>query len=168
MAGADEWDRIWAPHRKQYLADEAGAFTDETCPFCRSQETDDVSGLIVHRGSSAYVIMNKYPYASGHVMVCTTRHVALYDDLTAQERDEVASLTQQAMRVLRRAARCAGFNIGMNQGAISGAGIAAHLHQHVVPRWGGDTNFMPVIGGTKVIPQLLEDSRALLAEAWKA
>ena len=167
MAGADGWDRIWAPHRKQYLVDEAGAYTDETCPFCRAQDVPDPTGLIVHRGQSAFVIMNKYPYASGHLMVCTTRHVSLYDELGEVERDEVAALTQQAMRVLRNIAGCAGFNIGMNQGAVAGAGVAGHLHQHVVPRWAGDSNFMPIVAGTRVMPELIEQTRDLLSAAWQ-
>lgn len=168
MAGADAWDRIWAPHRKSYLESEAGTFTDEACPFCEAPKDDDARGLIVARGDMAYVVMNKYPYASGHVLVCTYRHVAGYDELSRGESDEVAALTQQAMRVLRAVSRCAGFNIGMNQGAAAGAGIAGHLHQHVVPRWAGDSNFMPIVGGTRVMPALIEDTRQLLSEAWRA
>ena len=136
------------------------------CPFCAAPLRDDAAGLIVHRGSAAYVVMNLYPYNAGHVLICPYRHVADYTDLTDDERDEVAVLTQQAMRVLREASGAHGFNIGMNQGSLAGAGIAAHLHQHVVPRWGGDTNFMPVVGQTKVMPQLLEQTRQMLAEGW--
>ncbi len=136
------------------------------CPFCVAPGLDDASGLIVHRGEQAYVVMNLYPYNAGHVLVCPYRHVADYTDLTDAERDEVSTLTQHAMRVIRSVSGAHGFNIGMNQGSQAGAGIAAHLHQHVVPRWGGDTNFMPIVGQTKVMPQLLEDTRALFAEAW--
>jgi ATP adenylyltransferase len=114
-----------------------------------------------------YVVLNLYPYNSGHVMVCPYRHVADYTDLSDSEVAELGAFTQKAMRVIRTVSGAQGFNIGMNQGSISGAGIAGHLHQHIVPRWGGDTNFMPIIGGTKVIPQLLEDTRQLLAQEWE-
>jgi ATP adenylyltransferase len=126
----------------------------------------DEDGLIVHRGDTAYVVLNLYPYNSGHLMAVPYRHVADYPDLTAEETVEVATLTQHSMRALRRASGAQGFNLGMNQGHVAGAGIAEHLHQHVVPRWGGDTNFMPVIGHTKVLPQLLRDTRELVADAW--
>jgi len=125
-------------------------------------------GLVVARGKTAYVVMNLYPYNSGHLLVCPYRHVADYTEVDAEEAAEIASLTQRAMTVLRSVSRAQGFNIGMNQGKVGGAGIAGHLHQHVVPRWGGDTNFMPVIGHTKPMPQLLEETRRLLAEAWDA
>ncbi len=136
------------------------------CPFCVAPLQTDAEGLVVVRGEHAYVVMNLYPYNAGHVLVCPYRHVADYTDLTVPERDEIAVQTQQAMRVIREVSGAHGFNIGMNQGALAGAGIAAHLHQHVVPRWGGDTNFMPVVGATKVMPQLLEETRSLFAEAW--
>lgn len=138
----------------------------EECPFCAVTAYADEAGLIVHRGEHAYVVMNLYPYNTGHVLVCPYRHIPDYTDVTRAERDEIADLTQTAMRVIRTVSGAQGFNIGMNQGSIAGAGIAAHLHQHVVPRWGGDTNFMPVVGGTKVMPQLLEETRTLYAEAW--
>jgi ATP adenylyltransferase len=99
-------------------------------------------------------------------MVCPYRHVADYTDLTDQETAELARHTKLAMTALRAASGAQGFNIGMNMGAVAGAGIAAHLHQHIVPRWGGDTNFMPVVGQTRVLPQLLADTRAMLAQAW--
>lgn len=151
-----------------YLRGEGRPVTaDEAdCPFCAAPALSNEAGLIVHRGHHAYVVMNLYPYNAGHVLVCPYRHVADYTDLTVEERDEIASMTQDAMRVIRQVSGAHGFNIGMNQGGIAGAGIAAHLHQHVVPRWGGDTNFMPVVGQTKVMPQLLEATRALFEEAW--
>ena len=139
---------------------------EHDCPFCAAPVMDDAAGLIVHRGVHAYVVMNLYPYNAGHVLVCPYRHVADYTDLTLVEREEIAQQTQDAMRVIRAVSGAQGFNIGMNQGGIAGAGIAAHLHQHVVPRWGGDTNFMPVVGQTKVMPELLEETRRLFAEAW--
>jgi ATP adenylyltransferase len=121
---------------------------------------------MVHRGAVAYAVLNLYPYSPGHLMVCPYRHVADYTELTDAETDEVARLTQQAMRVIRSVSLAHGFNIGMNQGAIAGAGIAAHLHQHVVPRWAGDQNFMPIIGRTKTLPQLMGETRELIFEAW--
>ena len=138
----------------------------DACPFCRAPSLSDPEGLIVHRGSDVYVVMNLYPYNAGHVLVCPYRHIADYTECTDAETVEIAECTQRAMRMMRTVSNAQGFNIGMNQGSIAGAGIAAHLHQHVVPRWGGDTNFMPVVGQTKVMPQLLEETRALFAEAW--
>ena len=136
------------------------------CPFCRAPGRDDATGLVVARGGHAFVVMNLYPYNTGHVMVCPYRHVAMYPDLDADETAEVAALTKTAMRVLTEISGCHGFNIGMNQGPVAGAGIAAHLHQHVVPRWGGDSNFLPIIGQTKALPELLGDTRERLAAAW--
>ena len=125
-------------------------------------------GLVVHRGDSVYVVLNLFPYNPGHVLVCPYRHVADYTDLTPDERTEFGEITRTAMEVLRSVSRPAGFNIGMNQGEVAGAGIAAHLHQHVVPRWGGDANFLPVIAQTRALPQLLDESRRLIADAWAA
>ncbi|MFM8156321.1 MAG: HIT family protein [Actinomycetes bacterium] len=136
------------------------------CPFCRAPGESDDESLIVARGTWVFAIMNLYPYNSGHMLICTYRHVADYTDLTSEETAELAAFTKRSMEVLREVSGAHGFNIGMNQGSLAGAGIAAHLHQHVVPRWGGDTNFLPVIGGTKTMPQLLSESRALLSGAW--
>jgi ATP adenylyltransferase len=166
MSGADSWDRLWAPHRKDYLESQAGQFTADTCPFCLARDLNDHDGLVVHRGNEAYVVMNKFPYASGHLLICTNRHVPLYDEITDSERNEIGLLTQQAMRVLRTISRCSGFNIGMNQGSVAGAGVAGHLHQHVVPRWAGDSNFMPIVAGTRVMPELISQTRKLLSESW--
>ncbi|MSV92670.1 MAG: HIT domain-containing protein, partial [Actinobacteria bacterium] len=126
----------------------------------------DEDGLIVHRGVHAYVVMNLYPYNAGHLLVCAFRHVADLTDLESDERNEISELTAHAMKTLRKVSQPGGFNLGMNQGAISGAGVAEHIHQHVVPRWSGDANFMPIIGQTKVLPQLLAKTRADLAAAW--
>jgi ATP adenylyltransferase len=122
--------------------------------------------LIVARGEVVFAVLNLYPYNPGHLMVLPYRHVADYTDLTEPEVAELAAFTRRAMRVIRDVSAPHGFNIGMNQGTVAGAGIAAHLHQHVVPRWGGDANFMPVIGHTKVLPELLGQTRELLAAAW--
>jgi ATP adenylyltransferase len=110
--------------------------------------------------------MNLYPYNAGHLLVCAYRHVADLTDLTESERNEISKLSAHAMTTLRKVSSPAGFNLGMNQGAISGAGVAAHIHQHIVPRWSGDANFMPIIGQTKVLPQLLSQSRELISAAW--
>ncbi len=165
----DGFDRLWTPHRMVYLqgGDKPGdGDPGPQCPFCRAPTRSDEEGLVVARGELAYVVLNLYPYNTGHVMVCPYRHLSMYYDLTPEEGAEVAALTQRAMRVLEAASGCQGFNIGMNQGAVGGAGIAAHLHQHVVPRWGGDANFLPIIARTKALPELLSDTRRRLAEAW--
>jgi ATP adenylyltransferase len=166
----DALDRLWTPHRMAYITGEnkPSDGTTETCPFCRIQTLPNEEGLVVHRGSDCYVVLNLYPYAPGHLMICPYRHVADYTDLSPEETAEVASLTQTAMRVIRSVSEAHGFNIGLNQGFAAGAGIAAHLHQHVVPRWAGDQNFMPIIGKTKTMPQLMADTRKLLADAWPA
>ena len=168
LAGvADGFERLWTPHRMVYIngerpTDEAGA----GCPFCTAPDRDDAEGLIVHRGERCYVVMNLFPYNPGHVLVCPYRHVAEYPETTVEEAAEIADLTKTAMRVIRGSSGAAGFNIGMNQGHVAGAGIAAHLHQHVVPRWPGDQNFMQIIGRTRTMPQLMDETRELLAKAW--
>ena len=128
----------------------------------------DEEGLIVARGETAYVVLNLYPYNAGHLLVCTYRHVADLTELSEAERNELSALTAHAMKVLRKVSNAKGFNLGMNQGVISGAGIAEHIHQHVVPRWSGDANFMPIIGQTKVLPLLLTQTRKDLAENWNS
>ncbi|HWE91068.1 MAG TPA: HIT domain-containing protein [Pseudonocardiaceae bacterium] len=164
----DALQRLWTPHRMAYIRGENKPTDDaeQGCPFCRLIDLDDEDALIVARGGLVYAVLNLYPYNPGHLMVLPYRHVADYTDLTADETTEVAEFTQRAMRVIRKVSAPHGFNIGMNQGEIAGAGIAAHLHQHLVPRWGGDANFMPVIGHTKVLPELLAETRSLLAAAW--
>jgi len=164
----DAFERLWTPHRIVYIKGEGKPATgDEAdCPFCRIPQMDDAEGLIVHRGETAYAVLNLYPYNAGHLLVCPYRHVADYTDLSDEETLEVAELTKTAMRAMREVTSPHGFNLGMNQGNIAGAGIAAHLHQHIVPRWGGDSNFLPVIGQTKTMPQLLGDTREMLAAAW--
>jgi len=169
---ADELERLWTPHRMAYIAgeDRAADGYDKPvgCPFCIAPGLDDGESLVVARGESVYAVLNLYPYNPGHLLVCPYRHVADYTELTDEETAGVATFTQTAMRVIRRVSGAHGFNLGMNQGSVAGAGIAAHLHQHVVPRWGGDTNFMPVVGRTRVLPQLLTDTRKLFADAWPA
>jgi ATP adenylyltransferase len=164
----DAFERLWTPHRVDYIKGEGKPATSDAvdCPFCRIPTMDDAEGLIVHRGEHAYAVLNLYPYNAGHLLVCPYRHVADYTELDDDETTEVAAITKTAMRVMRDVTHPQGFNLGMNQGDVAGAGIAAHLHQHVVPRWGGDANFLPVIGRTKTMPQLLGDTRELLAAAW--
>ncbi len=168
---ADDLERLWTPHRRAYIAGAdkpTGPGPDDGCPFCAVPHRDDEDGLLVARGELVYAVLNLYPYNSGHVLVCPYRHLADYDGLDTAETAEFAAFTQTAMRALRRSSAPHGFNIGINQGGVAGAGIAAHLHQHVVPRWGGDANFMPVIGRTRVLPELLRETRAVLADAWLA
>jgi ATP adenylyltransferase len=170
IGAADDLDRLWTPHRMAYIRGEnkpADASSGE-CPFCRIPRLPDDEGLVVHRGELAFAVLNLYPYAPGHLMVCPYRHIADYTETTDDEAAEIADLTRDAMRVVRAVSGAAGFNIGMNQGHIAGAGIAAHLHQHVVPRWPGDQNFMPIIGRTKTLPELLSETRQLIADAWAA
>ncbi|WP_144758593.1 HIT domain-containing protein [Curtobacterium sp. 9128] len=167
----DAFQRLWNPHRMAYIdagREGEGRGHNDDCPFCEAPRKTDEDALIVARGEHAYVLLNLYPYNNGHVLVCPYRHVALYDDATAEEIREVGELTQTAMRVLRQVAHCDGFNIGMNQGEVAGAGVAAHLHQHVVPRWESDSNFFPIIARTKSLSQMLGDTRRLVAEAWPA
>jgi ATP adenylyltransferase len=164
----DGFERLWTPHRMVYIQGEnkpAGP-TSTDCPFCTVQAGEDRAGLIVHRGESAYAVLNLYPYSPGHVLICPNRHVADYTELAPDEAAAVADLTQQAMRAIRSASAPHGFNLGINQGAVAGAGIAAHLHQHVVPRWAGDTNFLPVVGQTKALPQLLDQTWEVVRRAW--
>ncbi len=166
----DAFGRLWAPHRMAYIhgaGKPAHPDPGEHCPFCRVASLSDEDALIVARGELVYAVLNLYPYNSGHLMTVPYRHVADYPDLTVDEVAELGDFTQRAMRALRAAMGPHGFNLGMNQGGVAGAGIAAHLHQHVVPRWGGDTNFVPVIAHTRVLPQLLSDARRELAAAWQ-
>jgi ATP adenylyltransferase len=165
---ADGFQRLWMPHRLAYIKGENKPGETAECPFDRIPRLSDAEGLIVARGVLVYAVLNLYPYNSGHLMIVPYRHVADYTELDDKETAELADFTKRSLAALRTASGAQGFNIGMNLGGVAGAGIAAHLHQHVVPRWGGDSNFMPVIGRTKVLPQLLADTRELLAAHWPA
>ncbi len=166
LAGVpDAFQRLWTPHRMVYIQNGQQP-SDDGCPFCVAPGMPDEDALIVARGTHAYVLLNLFPYNSGHLLVCPYRHVALYDEATKEEAAEIAELTQTAMRVIRTVSKNDGFNIGMNQGRLAGAGIADHLHQHIVPRWATDSNFFPIIAQTKALPQLLGDVRRSLADAW--
>lgn len=163
----DAFQRLWTPHRLAYVKGGQEQVTGKhDCPFCEAPERSDEQSLIVHRGELAFVILNLFPYNPGHILVCPYRHVPDYTDLTLEETAEFAALSQKAMRVLRAVSNPSGFNLGMNQGVTGGAGISAHLHQHIIPRWGGDVNFLPIIAGTKAITQTLGDVRAQVADAW--
>lgn len=170
----DGFQRLWTPHRMAYIRGEdkpatkpgRGRTEPPPCPFCTAPERSDADGLIVHRGTTCFVVLNLFPYNPGHLLICPYRHVPRYLDLTDEETLEFTALTKDAIRAVEAASHPMGFNIGMNQGAVAGAGVEAHLHQHVVPRWGGDMNFLPIIGQTKALPVLLEDTRTELVEAW--
>ena len=162
----DAFERLWTPHRIAYVtgerpSDEAG----KGCPFCAAPERDDAEGLIVHRGEHCFVVLNLFPYNPGHVLICPYRHISRYVELTDPETVEFTALTKSAIGALDASSAPHGYNIGMNQGSVAGAGVRAHLHQHVVPRWGGDSNFLPIIGQTKALPVLLEDVRLALVAA---
>ena len=161
----DGFARLWTPHRVAYI-ERGGGSGDVDCVFCDAPTRSDEDALIVHRGETVFALLNLFPYNSGHLLVCPYRHIATYDEATPEEVAEMGAVTQTAMRVIRETAHCGGFNIGMNQGAVAGAGIAAHLHQHVVPRWAGDANFFPIIAQSKALPFLLGETRRQLAEAW--
>lgn len=161
----DSFQRLWTPHRLVYI-ENGQQPADDKCPFCIAPKLGDEESLIVFRGKTAYVILNLYPYNSGHLMVCPLRHIPTYDLATPEEVAEIGALTQKAMLVLKVTSLAHGFNIGMNQGEVAGAGIAGHLHQHLVPRWKNDANFFPIIAETKALPRLLGEVRAELAAAW--
>ena len=162
----DQFQRLWTPHRTAYVSGGQKDYTEKTCPFCTAPSRSDEESLIVHRGKHAFVILNLYPYNPGHLLVCPYRHIPFYDDATEAETVEIAQLTQLAMKVLREVSHNDGFNIGINQGKVGGAGIADHLHQHILPRWSGDTNFLPIIAHTKTMSRTLDDMRVAIAEGF--
>ena len=150
--------RIWAPWRLAYVKD-ASKDIEEECIFCAKPAAgDDEANLIVHRGEHCFVILNKFPYTNGHLMVAPYEHVAAIQKLDADTIAELMSLAQRGMNALETGYSPHGYNVGFNQGRVAGAGVEHHIHMHVVPRWGGDTNFMPVLGDTRVMTQTLEDS----------
>ena len=162
----DQFQRLWTPHRTAYVSGGQKDYTEKTCPFCTAPSRSDEESLIVHRGEHAFVIHNLYPYNPGHLLVSPYRHIPFYDDATEAETMEIAQLTQLAMKVLREVSHNDGFNIGINQGKVGGAGIADHLHQHILPRWSGDTNFLPIIAHTKTMSRTLDDMRVAIAEGF--
>jgi ATP adenylyltransferase len=158
--------RIWAPWRLEYVKD-ATKDKESECIFCEAlRAEDDEAMLIVHRGELCFVILNKFPYTNGHLMVAPYEHIAALQELDAETVAELMALTQRGMTALESSYSPHGYNVGVNQGRVAGAGIEHHIHMHVVPRWGGDTNFMPVLGDTRVMNQTLEDSYATVREAF--
>jgi ATP adenylyltransferase len=149
-------ERLWRPWRSEYVST-AGEGDD--CFFCTHlSEDDDVKNGVLSRAENSFILLNAYPYNSGHLMIAPNRHVAELEELEDAEMMELFAETRRAVTALKEAYKPHGFNIGMNLGRVAGAGIPGHLHVHVVPRWGGDTNFMPVIAGTKVLPEMLEET----------
>jgi ATP adenylyltransferase len=156
--------QLWAPWRLAYVQ-QAG--DQEGCVFCdEAAGTLGEDSLLVHRGRHAIVVLNKFPYSSGHLMVATVRHVAALEELSDDEALEIHRLTGTALAALRAVYRPDAFNVGWNLGEIAGGSIAGHLHEHVVPRWAGDTNFMPVLADVKVLPEHLLATRRRLVDAW--
>ena len=155
--------QLWAPWRLEYVA---GADAAEGCIFCLAAAAPEAESLVVNRGEQAFCLLNKYPYASGHLMVAPYRHVAEFAELSGEEILELHRLAASGMGALAQTFAPQGYNVGWNLGRIAGAGVVDHVHLHVVPRWAGDTNFMPVLADVKVLPQHLDETRAALAEAW--
>jgi ATP adenylyltransferase len=156
--------RIWAPWRLPYVKD---ASKDTECIFCaKPAEDDDRSSYIVHRGERCYVILNTFPYTNGHFMVAPFEHVARLQDLESDVVAELMDLAQRGLEGLDGAYGPDGYNVGFNQGRVAGAGFEGHIHMHVVPRWAGDTNYMPVLADTRVLPQALEESYEALRAAF--
>ena len=163
----DHLQRLWTPHRMTYIVDavKVGSASSSE-PFTDIPNMSDEDGLVVARGEFVYAVLNLYPYNPGHLMVVPYRRVAELENLTDAESAELMAFTQKAIRVMKTVSRPHGFNVGLNLGTSAGGSLSEHLHMHVVPRWGGDANFITVIGDSKVIPQLLRDTRALLATEW--
>ena len=158
-------ERLWAPWRLEYIK---GPKADE-CIFCtKPAEDDDRSNYILRRGTHCFAILNAFPYSNGHLMVAPYRHVPSIEELDDEALLELMTLTQAGLGALREAYGPEGFNLGINQGKVAGAGVEHHVHLHVVPRWGADTNFLPVIGDTRVLPQSLADSYEDVTRAWAA
>jgi ATP adenylyltransferase len=158
-------ERLWAPWRLEYIKGPK----PEGCILCeKPAEGDDEATYIVHRGERCFVILNAFPYNNGHVMIAPFEHVGALEELPDDVVLELMQLTQRTIQALRAVYGPEGFNVGINQGKVAGAGVEDHIHQHVVPRWGADTNFMPVIGSTRVLPQSLADSYRALRERFDA
>jgi ATP adenylyltransferase len=164
----DHLQRLWTPHRMTYIAESPlrHSNSDPSRPFTDIPKLSDEDGLMVARGELVYVVLNLYPYNPGHLMVVPYRRVSELEDLTEAESAELMVCTQKAIRVIKSVSNPMGFNVGLNLGTVSGGSLAEHLHMHVVPRWIGDANFITIIGGAKIVPQLLRETRELLATEW--
>ncbi|WP_006246627.1 HIT family protein [Mycolicibacterium tusciae] len=164
----DHLQRLWTPHRMTYIAESPlrRNSSEPSRPFTDIPMLSDEDGLMVARGELVYVVLNLYPYNPGHLMVVPYRRVSELEDLTDAESAELMAFTQKAIRVIKNVSNPMGFNVGLNLGTVSGGSLAEHLHMHVVPRWIGDANFITIIGGAKVVPQLLSETRELLATEW--
>ncbi len=166
----DRLQRLWTPHRMSYIVEvpkkEKGGAAESSAPFTDIPTLPDEDGLVIARGEQVYAVLNLYPYNPGHLMVVPYRRVSELEDLTDAESAELMAFTQKAIRVMKAVSRPDGFNVGLNLGRSAGGSLAEHLHMHVVPRWSGDANFITVVGETKVIPQLLRDTRTLLSTEW--
>lgn len=164
----DRLQRLWTPHRMSYIVEVPAQkkSTEPAEPFSEIPTLPDEEGLVVARGEQVYVVLNLYPYNPGHLMVVPYRRVSELEDLTEAESSDLMAFTQKAIRVIKAVSSPDGFNVGLNLGRSAGGSLAEHLHMHVVPRWSGDANFITVVGETKIIPQLLRDTRALLAAEW--
>jgi ATP adenylyltransferase len=155
---------LWAPWRIEYIKKQ----DEDRCFLCDNIVDDGPEkDLLIARGETAYLIMNGFPYNSGHVLIAPNRHVADLCDLTADERAEIMELTAKMKRIMDNVMQPQGFNFGFNLGAAAGAGVRDHVHGHLVPRWIGDTNFMPVIGNVRVVPQALAETAKLFRDAWE-
>ena len=149
-------NHLWSPWRMEYIEN---SNKEEGCVFCIAQAlTDSAENLISYRGERAYVILNRYPYTSGHLMVIPFEHMTNLEELDSETRTEMMELTSRCTTVLKNIYKPQGFNIGMNIGQAAGAGVPGHVHIHIVPRWKGDTNFMSSVGETRVLPEALEDT----------
>ncbi|WP_425437823.1 HIT family protein [Mycobacterium neglectum] len=164
----DHLQRLWTPHRMTYIAESPlrRNSSEPSRPFTDIPMLSDEDGLMVARGELVYVVLNLYPYNPGHLMVVPYRRVSELEDLTEAESVELMTFTQKAIRVIKSVSNPMGFNVGLNLGKVSGGSLAEHLHMHVVPRWIGDANFITIIGGAKIVPQLLSETRELLATEW--
>ncbi len=164
----DRLQRLWPPHRLSYIVDVPANrdSTQPSQPFTDIPTLSDEDGLVIARGDLVYAVLNLYPYNPGHLMVVPYRRVAELEDVTDAEMAELMAFVQESIRVIKSVSRPDGFNVGLNLGKSAGGSLAEHLHMHVVPRWSGDANFITIVGETKVVPQLLRDTRALLADEW--
>jgi ATP adenylyltransferase len=158
-------ERLWAPWRMSYIGKIAGGTGCFLCDI--RQSTDDAANLVVVRRVRTFVVLNRFPYNNGHTLICPNEHKGALDQLSSETLCELMRTTSDVMTVLQKEMKPDGFNVGMNFGRVAGAGLPDHLHLHVVPRWSGDTNFMPVLADVKIIPQALEELREKLVTVWK-